>query len=219
MGMDIDGIGYLALPESGSGPGLIVLQEWWGLVPHIKSVVDRFAQAGYVALAPDLFKGIQTTSPDEAGRLLMALNIDQTVQDLQVATRFLLGQEAVSSPKLGVIGFCMGGQLALLAATVSGNIGAVVDFYGIYPNVNPDFSQLTAPVLGIFADNDSFVPPDAVKALEAAIQEAGGAIEVHTYPNADHAFFNDTRPEVYNPTAAADAWDRTLNFFQKELVA
>lgn len=219
MGMDIEGIGYLALPESGSGPGLIVLQEWWGLVPHIKSVADRFAAAGYVALAPDLFKGIQTSSPDEAGRLLMALNIDQTAQDLQVAVRFLLGQEAVTTTKVGVVGFCMGGQLALLAATVSDNVGAVVDFYGIHPNVKPDFSKLTAPVLGIFAEHDGFVPPDAVKALEAAIVEAGGAIATHTYPDTDHAFFNDTRPEVYNPTAATDAWERTLSFFQKELAA
>ncbi|WP_199336675.1 dienelactone hydrolase family protein [Oscillatoria sp. FACHB-1407] len=217
--MDIDGIGYLALPESGSGPGVIVLQEWWGLVPHIKSVADRFAAAGFVALAPDLFKGIQTTSPDEAGRLLMALNIDQTAQDLQVAARFLLGQEAVTLPKIGVVGFCMGGQLALLAATVSDNVGAVVDFYGIHPNVHPDFSKLTAPVLGIFAENDSFVPADAVKALAASIQEAGGAIATHTYPNTDHAFFNDTRPEVYNAEAATDAWSRTLDFLQKELAA
>lgn len=217
MGMEIEGIGYLALPESGSGPGLVVLQEWWGLVPHIKSVTDRFAAEGYVALAPDIFKGVQTTSPDEAGRLLMALNIEQTAQDLQIATRFLLGQEAVISPKIGVVGFCMGGQLALLAATVSENIGAVVDFYGIHPNVKPDFSKLNAPVLGIFAEQDNFVPPEAVKALETAIHEAGRAIESHTYPGVDHAFFNDTRPEVYNATAAADAWERTLNFLHREL--
>jgi carboxymethylenebutenolidase len=217
MGMDVEGIGYLAIPESKSGPGIIVIQEWWGLVPHIKAIADRFAEAGYIALAPDIYKGVQTTSPDEAGRLLMALNIEQTAHDLQNAIDYLLKYPGVSGPKLGVVGFCMGGQLALLAATVSPDIGAVVDFYGIHPNVKPDFTQLNAPVLGIFGEQDQSVPPDAVNALAAAIREANGSIEVHTYPGADHAFFNDTRPEVYNPTAAADAWERTVTFFQHHL--
>jgi carboxymethylenebutenolidase len=219
MGSDIAGIGYLAVPASGSGAGIIVLQEWWGLVPHIKSVADRFAAAGYVALAPDLYKGEQTTNPDEAGRWLMALNIQQTAQDLEAAANYLAGHEAVTSSKLGVVGFCMGGQLALLAATVSDRFAAVVDFYGIHPNVQPDFTKLSAPVLGIFGEKDSFVPPEAVQGLEASIQQAGGSIATHTYAEADHAFFNDTRPEVYNPTAATDAWNRTLNFFQQQLVS
>lgn len=122
MGTDISGLGYLATPESGSGAGVIVLQEWWGLVPHIKDVADRFAQVGYVALAPDLYQGENTTSPDEAGRLMMALNIEQTAGDLQQAVDYLLKHEAVTGDKVGVVGFCMGGQLALLAATVSSNI-------------------------------------------------------------------------------------------------
>lgn len=217
--MDVPDIGYLAIPASGSGHGIIVLQEWWGLVPHIRDVADRFAAAGYVALAPDLYHGESTTSPDEAGRLFMALNIEQTAADLQKAADYLLNLEAVTSKKLGVVGFCMGGQLALLAATVSQSVGAVVDFYGIHPNVQPDFSKLTAPVLGIFGEQDSFVTPEAVSRLEGHIHQAGKSIEVHTYPNAEHAFFNDTRPEVYNPDAAADAWTRTLDFFQQHLVA
>lgn len=212
MGIDIQNVGYLATPAAGTGPGVIILQEWWGLVPHIKSVADRFAEAGYVALAPDLYHGETTTSPDEAGRLLMALNIEQTAESLKSAIAFLINHERVSSKRVGVVGFCMGGQLALLAGTVSNQIGAVVDFYGIHPNVSPNFANLQAPVLGIFGDQDSFVPPDAVLALEKAIRDAGGQIETHTYANADHAFFNDTRPEVYNPSAAADAWERTLAF-------
>lgn len=216
--MDIENIGYLALPASGSGQGVIVLQEWWGLVPHIKEVADRFAAAGYVALAPDLYEGETATSPDEAGRRLMALNIERTAQKLQTAADYLLNLDAVTSNKLGVVGFCMGGQLALLAATVSQSIGAVVDFYGIHPNVHPDFSKLSAPVLGIFGEEDNSVPPATVKQLESQIQQAGGAIETHIYPNASHAFFNNTRPEVYNPQAAADAWNKTLNFFQTHLV-
>jgi carboxymethylenebutenolidase len=214
MGQDIPEIGYLALPEQPSGRGVLVIQEWWGLVPHIKSVADRFAAAGFTALAPDLYHGETTTSPDEAGRKLMALNINQTAQDLQQAADYLLDQPTVTASKLGVVGFCMGGQLALLAATVSDKIGAVVDFYGIHPNVKPDFSKLTAPVLGIFGEQDDSVPAEAVQQLEAAIQQAGGSIEVHSYPNAGHAFFNDTRPEAYNSAAAEDAWHRTLNFLQ-----
>ncbi len=219
MGTRIEKIGYLALPESGSGQGIIVLQEWWGLVPHIQDIADRFAAAGYVAVAPDLYEGETTTSPDEAGRKLMALNIEQTAQKLEQVANFLLNHEAVTGQKLGVVGFCMGGQLALLAATVSQKIGAVVDFYGIHPHVKPDFSKLSAPVLGIFGEKDQSVPPEAVRQLESAIQQAGGSIETHTYPNADHAFFNNTRPEVYQPDAATDAWKRTLNFFQTHLAA
>jgi carboxymethylenebutenolidase len=214
-----DDLGYLAIPPSGTGPGVLVIQEWWGLVPHIKDVADRFAAAGYVALAPDLYRGETTTSPDEAGRMLMALNIEQAAADLQKAADFLLHHQAVTSSTLGVVGFCMGGQLALLAATVSDRIGAAVDFYGIHPHVHPDFSRLNAPVLGFFGEQDSSVPPTAVEQLVAEMQQAGKAIEVHSYANAGHAFFNDARPEAYNAEAAADAWRRTIGFFQTHLAA
>lgn len=217
MTEEIPGIGYLALPEHPIGLGVIVIQEWWGLVPHIKSVADRFAAAGFVALAPDIYNGKTTTSPDEAGRMLMALNIEQAAKDLEAAIDYLLQRPEVKHKKLGVVGFCMGGQLALLAGTVSQQIGAVVDFYGIHPKVTLDFSKLTAPVLGIFGEQDQSVPPAAVHQLAAQIQQAGGSIETHSYPAATHAFFNDTRPEVYNPAAAEDAWQRTLAFLQRQL--
>jgi carboxymethylenebutenolidase len=218
MGTEIaNPLGYLALPPSGSGPGVVVLQEWWGLVPHIKTVADRFAEAEFVAIAPDLYGGETTTSPDEAGRLFMALNIEQTARQLEETLQYLQNHPAVVGDRLGVVGFCMGGQLALLAATLSQRVGAVVDFYGIHPNVRPDFSKLSAPVLGIFGEKDGFVTPEAVRSLEAAIQQAGGSIETHIYPGADHAFFNDTRPEVYQPAAAADAWSKTLAFLKREL--
>ena len=219
MGQDILNIGYLALPENPNGMGVIVIQEWWGLVPHIKTVADRFAAAGYVALAPDLYKGTTTQSPDEAQRLFMALNIEKSAQDLEVAIDYLLKQPNVKIKKLGVVGFCLGGQLALLAATTSEHIGAVVDFYGVHPNVSPDFSKLTAPVLGLFGETDDFVPPAAVRQLEAAIQQAGGSVNSHTYPNAGHAFFNDSRPEAYSAEAAADAWQRLLVFLPSTLAA
>ncbi|HIK53594.1 MAG TPA: dienelactone hydrolase family protein [Synechococcales cyanobacterium M55_K2018_004] len=217
MGTKIQGQGYLAVPTAGSGPGVLVLQEWWGLVPHICSVADRFAAAGYVALAPDLYEGKTTTSPDEAGRLLMALNIEKTAQKLEASANYLLSLPEVIGDRVGVVGFCMGGQLALLAGTMSDRIGAVVDFYGIHPNVKPNFTKLSAPVLGIFGEADKSVPVSAVHALESAIQAAGGNITTRIYPGAGHAFFNDTRPEVYNPDAAADAWQQTLSFLQKHL--
>lgn len=218
MGIDVQGLGYLATPASGKGQGIIVLQEWWGLVPHIKSVADRFTKLGYVVLAPDLFHGAKTTSPDEAERMLMALNIEQTAQDLQAAIDFLRHHKAVEGDRIGVVGFCMGGQLALLAATVSSKIGAVVNFYGIHPNVKPDFSKLSAPVLGLFGESDTFVPPSSVRSLGEAIREAHGSIETHIYPNVGHAFFNDTRPEAYDSATSMDAWERTIGFLRQHLV-
>ncbi len=209
--------GVLAIPGSGSGPGVLVLQEWWGLVPHIVEVTERFAKAGFTALAPDLYEGETTTSPDEAGKLFMALNIEQTEKALRGAGEFLLRHDACSSATLGVIGFCMGGQLALFAAGANGNIGAVVDFYGVHPSVKPDFAALRAPVLGCFAENDSMVTPDVVGELERTLLENGVTPDFHIYPGADHAFFNDTRGEVYNAEAAQDAWERTLSFFRKHL--
>lgn len=219
MGLAIPGTNYyLAIPENSLGMGVIVIQEWWGLVPHIKAITDRFAEAGFTALAPDLYKGETATSPDQAQRMFMALNIEQTAKDLEAAVDYLLKHPTVTYKKLGVVGFCLGGQLALLAATVSDQIGAVVDFYGIHPNVHPDFSKLTAPVLGLFGEHDTSVPPATVQELVAQIQQAGGSIESHIYPDAGHAFFNDSRPEACNPVAAEDAWNRTLAFLKQHLV-
>lgn len=209
--------GYLAKATSGKGIGVIVLQEWWGLVDHIKNVCDRFARAGFTALAPDMYDGATTKSPDEAGKLFMALNIGEAEKKLRGAIDFLLSHQAVSSKKVGTIGFCMGGQLSLFAATLNSNIGACVDFYGIHPAVKPDFTKLTAPVLGIFAEKDEMVNAEAVSQLEAQLKQAGKRYTFHTYPNTTHAFFNDTRPEVYNAQAALDAWNKVLDFFKAEL--
>jgi len=210
--------GYLSTPASGSGPGVVVVQEWWGLNSHIRSVADRFAAEGYVAFAPDMYHGRVTREPDEAGKLLMSLEADSAAADLRAAIDFLLGEGGATGDRVGVVGFCMGGQLALYAATVSPDkVAAVVDFYGIHPNMRPDFAKLQAPVLGIFAGQDGSVGPDAVRTLDEALTKAGKAHELHTYPGVDHAFFNDERPEVYAPDAAADAWRRTLSFFRQHL--
>jgi len=207
--------GYLATPASGKGPGILVIQEWWGLVGHIKSVADRFAAEGFTALAPDMYHGKTANEPDGAGKLFMALNIGQAEKDLKGAATFLAQHS--STQKLGAVGFCMGGQLALFAATLNPNIGATVDFYGIHPNVKPDYSKLSGPVLGLFAEKDAFVTPETARQVEADIKKAGKACEVHIYPNVDHAFFNDDNKAAYDKAAADDAWRRTLSFFRTNL--
>jgi len=207
--------GYLATPAQGKGPGVLVIQEWWGLVPHIKSVCDRFAAEGFSALAPDLYHGKTASEPDEAGKLFMALHIGQAEKDLAGAAKYLAGHS--STRKLGAVGFCMGGQLALFAGCIEPNIGAVVDFYGIHPNVTPDYARLSGPVLGLFAEKDAFVTPATAREVEAAVKKAGKSVEIHIYPGVDHGFFNDERADVYNKAAAEDAWKRTLTQFRAHL--
>ena len=209
------GRGYLSKPEAGSGPGVLVIQVWWGLVDHIKRVADRFAANGYVALAPDLYHGKNTQSPDEAGKLMMALQIDEAARDLDGASKFLLAQS--SGDELGVVGFCMGGQLALFAAGKNKAIRACVDFYGIHPNVKPAYAEIEAAVLGLFGEKDTFVSPEVVKKLEADLKGAGVETDFTIYPGCDHAFFNDTRKEVHNVAAATDAWSRVVAFLGKHL--
>ena len=210
--------GYLALPESGDkGAGVIVLQEWWGLVPHIKGVAERFADAGFVALAPDLYHGRTTASPDEAGKLMMALNIEQTEKDLRGAIDYLLAHERVAGNTVGTVGFCMGGALSLYAAAQNEQVGACVVFYGGHPKIKPDLDNLRAPLLGFYAERDDFATPALARELEAKLNSLGKSAEIHIYSDTDHAFFNDERPEVFNATAAADAWHRTVRFFRQHL--
>lgn len=209
--------GYLALPAPGKGPGVVVIQEWWGLVPHIKNVADRFAAAGYLALAPDLYHGQSTQSPDEAGKLMMAMNIDQAERDLAGAVSHLKTHPQNSSGKVGTVGFCMGGALSLYAATKNRDVSAAVIFYGGHPNVKPDLARLEAPILGLYAQMDGFVTVASVQELEDKLKALGKKYEFHVYPGVDHAFFNDERPAVYNKEAAEDAWKRTTAFFRMHL--
>ena len=209
--------GYLSTPASGTGPGLLVIQEWWGLVDHIKTVADRFAAAGFMALAPDFYSGQTTKSPDAAAKLFMALNIDRAGADLRGSADYLLALPGVVSEKVGALGFCMGGQLALYAGMAyPDRIGCVVDFYGIHPHVPIEPTRLRVPVLGHFGARDGSIPAPAVAQLAAAVNDAGGRFETQYY-EADHAFFNDTRPEVYNPEAARLAWERTIAFLRLHL--
>ena len=209
--------GYLATPKTVQGPGVVVIQEWWGLVDHIKDVCDRLAAEGFVALAPDFYHGEIAKSPDEAGKMMMTLRIDEAEKDLKRAIDYLLANAATSSSKVGTVGFCMGGALSLYAATKNDNVGACVVFYGGHPNVKPDLANLKSPVLGIYGERDRSVSPSVVHELDRKLKQLGKSFEYHIYHGADHAFFNDTRPTVYNAEAAADAWTRTIEFLRSHL--
>jgi carboxymethylenebutenolidase len=198
---------------------VIVIQEWWGLVPHIEHLADRFAAEGFAALAPDLYHGKTTKSPDEAGKLMMSLRIDEAARDLASAIDYLAALEATIGSTVGTIGFCMGGALSLSAACKNPEVGACVVFYGGHPNVKPELASLRAPVLGIFAGKDTFVSPEVVAELDRRLTELGKRHVFHTYPEAAHAFFNEDRPEVYDAAASKDAWAKTLAFLRQELKA
>ncbi len=216
LGLDVEH-GYLAIPASGAGPGVVVIQEWWGLVDHVRDVCDRLAREGFVALAPDLYGGSSTSDPSEAERLMMHLDIPRAARDLDGAVAALLGHDAVTGAHVGCIGFCMGGQLALYAATRNRRVGAVVDCYGIHPNVTLDLSSLEAAVLGVFAENDDFVPPEAARKLEAELRSAGVRAHFKIYVGVAHAFLNDSRPDVYDAPTARAAWTDVFSFLRAEL--
>jgi carboxymethylenebutenolidase len=212
--------GYLAPASSGAGPGIVVIQEWWGLVPHIQDVCDRFAAEGITALAPDLYHGEQTTEPDEAGKLMMALNVDEAARDMSGAVDYLGTSDHVHGDEVGVVGFCMGGGLALvLACKRPDKVKATVPFYGLIPweHAQPDYAQLEGPVQGHYAEEDGMFNPEAVAALDRTLTDVGVQHELFSYPGLDHAFFNDTRPEVYDAEAAHTAFVRTLDFFRMNL--
>lgn len=208
---------YLSLPVTGKGPGVVVLQEWWGLVDHIREVCDRLARDGFVALAPDLYRGESTADPDAAGRMMMDLELPRAAADLDGAVAALVGNDAVRGAQVGCIGFCMGGQLALYAATRNRRVGAVVDFYGVHPNVTLELEGLESAVMGIFAENDAFVPPAAARALERTLVDAGVRTDFTIFPGVDHAFMNDTRPDVHDAEAATRAWSQMTSFLRAEL--
>jgi carboxymethylenebutenolidase len=207
--------GYLAVPEH-TGPGVVVIQEWWGLVDHIKEVANRFAAEGFVALAPDLFHGKSAAEPDEAGKLMMDLRIEQAAKDMSGAVDELLRHPIVEPKKVGSVGFCMGGALSLTLATIK-PVDAAVTYYGLPFQSQPDYSKIHGAVLGHFADHDDWASPKAAEELFAELRGMGKTAELHVYEGTEHAFFNDTRPEVYKPGAAEQSWDRTLVFFRTHL--
>ena len=204
--------GYFS--DAGKGrPGVVVIQEWWGLNDHISSIADRFAQAGFSALAPDLYRGREASTPDEASHMMTGLDFaDATHQDITGAVDYLRER----SGKVGVTGFCMGGALTVAAAVHVPALSAAVCFYGIPPAQFADPAQIKIPFQGHFASRDDWCTPAAVDALEQAMLSAGATPEIHRYL-ADHAFFNQTRPEVYDAVCAQQAWERSLAFFTRHL--
>src|SRR4051794_23285189 len=210
--------GYLAVPESGKGPAVVVLQEWWGLDEHIRSVVDRFASEGFVALAPDLYHGETTDQPDEAQQKMMAMNMGQAEKEMRGAVDYLSDHESYDGSGIGSVGFCLGGGLAVWAATANPKVDAVVTFYYVMPHGKPDFSKVDGPVLGHFGTGDDFVPVDDAKALEKELNDAGADAHFEFYEGAGHAFFNDTdRLGTYDKDKAESAWQKTVDFFKRHL--
>ncbi|MCB0175429.1 MAG: dienelactone hydrolase family protein [Anaerolineae bacterium] len=208
-------MGYLAYPSSGEAvPAIIVIQEWWGLNDHIKDVARRFANEGFVVLAPDLYHGQVATEPDEARKLVMELDNAEAVKEIEQAIAYLQEQDYVSGDKVGVVGYCMGGGLVLRTALASDDVGAGVVYYGS-PLDPAEAGEVKAPILTFVGTEDN-IPVDAIEAMHAAFTEAGIKNEYEVYDGAQHAFFNDTR-ESYNEQAATDAWPRTLAWFHENL--
>jgi carboxymethylenebutenolidase len=211
--------GYLATPPGGSGPGVLVIQEWWGLTDHIASVADRLAAEGFLALAPDLYGGRTTHDADEAGNLMMSLPVDEAATDLGGAVDYLLGLDACTSATVGAIGFCMGGGFVLrLAAQQGPKIGAAVPFYGVGPAVPQSFRGLTAAVQGHYAEQDGFFPVADARAQEVQLRNESGAPVEYCYYDAGHAFHNDENLiGTYDAAAAALAWGRAVAFLKEHV--
>jgi carboxymethylenebutenolidase len=210
--------GYLAKPPGdGPFPAVVVIQEWWGLDAHIKDLAERLAWEGFVALAPDLYHGQVATEPDDARKLVMALNRPIALREIASALGYLGDLPEVEPKSVGVIGFCMGGGLTLAAAaTGDARIGAVAAFYGgVQPT--PEFvSGIKAPVLAVYGEEDAGIPPEQYNGLEAEMDRQEKTFDMVVYPGAGHAFLNDTRP-AYNANAAADAWARAVQWFHTYL--
>ncbi len=205
--------GVIARPSTEKA-GLVVLQEWWGIVPHIEDVVRRFAAHGYTALAPDLYHGKSTLDAEEASHLMNGLDWARAAVEITAAVKHLRDKEGCA--KVGVVGYCMGGALAMIAASVA-NVDAYAAYYGFPPKGAADLSKVSAPGLIFFGENEGFFSVPDAKSFADEQSAKGVATEVTVYPGAGHAFFNDARPEAYHQVAANDAWRKTLAHFAKHL--
>ena len=213
--------GHLALPPSGHGPGVVLLQEWWGLVPHIVDLAERLAAEGFVVLAPDLYHGETTTEPDEAKKKLMALDLPRAARDIAGAAAYLVDRSEVTG-RVGCVGFCMGGSLALWSGAISDAIVATVPFYPAMPTdrMPVDWSLYAGKhVLMHLAEGDGGSASPEVQAAKVALEDAGAQVTLHDYPGSEHAFVNDARPEVHHAEHAATAWARTVEFLRTHLSA
>jgi carboxymethylenebutenolidase len=210
--------GFLARPDGdGAFPAVIVIQEWWGLDAHIKDVATRLAAEGFAALAPDLYHGKVTKEPDEAGKLMMALDMTRASLELTKAADYLAAQPYTAGRGIGATGFCMGGGLALTLACDSPQIKAVAPFYGVNPNPIDKVANIRGPVFAVYAEHDAWAGPAVREELARALTQHGKQHEIKVYPGTEHAFFNDTRREVYREAAAKDAWGKVLGLFRENL--
>jgi carboxymethylenebutenolidase len=210
-----DAKGYLTNAGRGDAPGVVVIQEWWGLQEQIKAIVDRFALVGFDALAPDLYKGVVVPYHDSerAGKEMMSLNfVEETEQTVRGAAQYLRRNGA----KVGIAGFCMGGAVAVIGAAKIPELTAAVSFYGLPPEQAVKPADVKIPLQGHFANKDSFVSPTAVNAFEKALKAAKKDFEFFRY-DADHAFVNEARMAVHDRHAAELAWSRATGFLHKEL--
>ncbi len=208
--------GYLALPDGdGPWPGVVVVQEWWGLNDHIRDMTDRFATEGFVALAPDLYYGETAAEPDEARKLAMGLEYPDALRVIQAAINYLIDLEQVAPKKVGLVGFCMGGGLAWHGAAHLRGLSATAPCYGGGPDMTPeDAARIRVPVLAIYGELDRGVSPEVAQRRAALMDAAGVQHETVIYPEAQHAFMNDQRP-AYHPEAAEDAWQRIVALFRQ----
>lgn len=207
--------GYVALPEKDSTAAVILIQEWWGINDHIRDIAGRYANEGYICIAPDLYRGKLTTNAEEAGQLMQALALEDGVDTIRASIAEAKAKYQVK--KLGISGYCMGGTFSLRAACELSEFAAAAPFYGDIPE-DEVLKQLKVPTLFIAGKRDAWINPAKVNGLIAAARKYDLPVEVVSY-DADHAFFNDTRPQVYDAEAAADAWRRVLELFRKQLGA
>ncbi len=211
--------GYLAVPDAGSGPGVLVLQEWWGLNPQMKGTADHLADNGFVALAPDLYRGELAghDEMDKAGHLMTTLPADRAATDMSVAVDYLLGHDAATGDSIGAVGFCMGGLMTMLIAAMRGEVAAAVPFYGFPTSDEPDWSGMNAVIRGHFCENDDFFPSSVARDLEARLQGMGKDVQI-TFHDEGHAFMNETDPfGIYNAELAAELWPQVFTFFHEHL--
>ena len=214
--------GYLVTPASGSGPGVLVIQEWWGLDSGIKEMTDRLGAAGFVALAPDLYHGKLAAHDemDKAAHLMQTLPADRAARDMSGAIDYLASLPSVTHHGIGVVGFCMGGMLSFLIAANRGDkVKALVPFYG-FPQgaMEPDWSKLTAVVSGHMAEQDSFFPPDGARALEAKLRAMGKTVTLTVHAGTAHAFMAPHNAlGTFNAAAAAKIWPEVVAFLKKTL--
>ena len=205
---------HVARPDTESAAGVVLIQEWWGINDHIRDIAGRYANEGYLCVAPDLYRGRVAADPQEAAALMNALAIEDGMETIRKAID--AAGETYAVQRFGITGFCMGGTYALRAACEIPSLGAAAPFYGDVPEEEV-LAKLRVPTLFIAGTRDAWINPEKVNGLREASGKYKLPVEVVSY-DADHAFFNDTRPQVYDAEAAADAWQRVLTHFEKHLL-